>query len=124
MFTVRSDQDADSCPGCDQTMRKCPGQWAVLWKHVNHQGVAGLDEASGLAELSKSSGAGSAWVWVPQGSTHLPQRITSPWGSQNTVSPLSGEFRFLLISSGSMTCFLGLFPSKTGSESGTTLKGI
>ena len=30
MFTVHSDQDADSCPGCDQTMRKCPGQWAVL----------------------------------------------------------------------------------------------
>ena len=45
MFTVRPDLDADSRPGCDQTMRKCPGQWAVLWKHVNQRGVAGRGRA-------------------------------------------------------------------------------
>ena len=50
--------------------------------------------------------------------------MTSPWGSWDTVSPLSCEYRLLLISSGSMTRFLGLSPSKTGSGSGTTLKGI
>lgn len=93
MFTVRPNLDADSLPGCDQTMRKRPGQWAVLWKHVNQQGMAGLDEAAELAELSNSSRAG-----VPGSGSqaaHAPRGITSPPGSQDTHSvhsPVSTGF--------------------------------
>ena len=81
MFTVRSDQDADSCPGCDQTMRKCLEQWAELWEHVISRGGARLGKPAGLAELSNGSetevpGSGAAGQHTLASENYFPLGVT------------------------------------------------